>query len=155
MVGEVRLNRDTTYFGISPDGEYDFGGGTAYSPVDITSQSGMHNIHVGDPLPDTLSGLLSGSPFVYTVAVPPTYFSSGPHIGAAAINRNGFAFFAQDTWKISPRLVLDYGLRYELYTPITERAKRTSAIDFTTPLPRWSNDSWSTHSRVIASIWTD
>ena len=24
---EVRLNRDTTYFGTSPNGEYDFGGG--------------------------------------------------------------------------------------------------------------------------------
>jgi hypothetical protein len=127
---EIRLNRDTTYFGISPDGEYDFGGGIAYSPVNISSQSGMHNIRVGDPLPDTLSGLLSGSPFVYTVAVAPPYFSGGEHIGAAAINRNAFAFFAQDTWKISPRLVLDYGLRYELYTPVTERAKRTSGIAF-------------------------
>ena len=132
MGGEVRLNRDTTYFGISPDGEYDFGGGTAYSPVDIPSQSGMHNIRVGDPLPDTLSGLLSGSPFVYTVVVAPTYFSGGAHIGAAAINRNAFGFFAQDTWKISPRLVLDYGLRYELYTPVSERAKRTSGIAFST-----------------------
>src|SRR6202012_1872723 len=28
---EVRANRDTTYFGISPNGEYDFGGGTAYA----------------------------------------------------------------------------------------------------------------------------
>ena len=28
---EVRLNRDTTYFGISPNGEYDFGGGPAYA----------------------------------------------------------------------------------------------------------------------------
>ena len=129
---EVRLNRDTTYFGISPNGEYNFGGGTAYSPVNITSQSGMHNIRVGDPLPDTLSGLLSGSPFLYTVAVAPTYFSGGEHIGAAAINRNAFLFYAQDTWKISPRLVLDYGLRYELYTPVTERAKRTSGIAFST-----------------------
>jgi len=128
--GEVRLNRDTTYFGISPDGEYDFGGGKAYSPVNISSQSGMHNIAVGDPLPDTLSGLLSGSPFIYTVVVAPPYFSGGDHIGAAAINRNAFAFFAQDTWKISPRLVLDYGLRYELYTPVSERAKRTSGIAF-------------------------
>jgi hypothetical protein len=127
---EIRLNRDTTYFGISPAGEYDFGGGTAYSPVNISSQSGMHNIRVGDALPDTLSGLLSGSPFVYTVVVAPTYFSGGEHIGAAAINRNAFGFFAQDTWKISPRLVLDYGLRYELYTPVTERAKRTSGIAF-------------------------
>ncbi len=128
--GEMRLNRDTSYFGISPDGEYDFGGGTAYSPINIPSQSGQHNIHAGDPLPDTLSGLLSGSPFVYTVAVAPPYFSGGQHIGAAAINRNAFAFFAQDTWKISPRLVLDYGLRYELYTPVTERAKRTSGLAF-------------------------
>ena len=127
---EMRLNRDTSYFGISPDGEYDFGGGTAYSPINIPSQSGQHNIHVGDPLPDTLSGLLSGSPFFYTVAVAPPYFSGGDHIGPAAINRNAFAFYAQDTWKISPRLVLDYGLRYELYTPVTERAKRTSGLAF-------------------------
>jgi TonB dependent receptor len=127
---EMRLNRDTSYFGISPDGEYDFGGGTAYSPINIPSQSGLHNIRAGDPLPDTLSSLLSGSPFVYTVAVAPPYFSGGQHIGAAAINRNAFAFFAQDTWKISPRLVLDYGLRYELYTPVSERAKRTSGLAF-------------------------
>jgi hypothetical protein len=127
---EVRLNHDTTYFGISPDGEYDFGGGTAYSPVNISSQSGKHNIAIGDPLPDTLSGLLSGSPFFYTVVVSPPYFSGGEHIGAAAINRNAFGFYAQDTWKISPRLVLDYGLRYELYTPVSERAKRTSGIAF-------------------------
>ena len=67
--GEVRVNRDTTYFGTSPNGEYDFGGGTAYSPVTLTSQSGAHTIHAGDPLPDTLSALLTGSAFVYTTAV--------------------------------------------------------------------------------------
>ena len=90
--GEIRLNRDTTYFGTSPNGEYDFGGGTAYSPVEIPSQSGTHDVHVGDPLPDTLSALLTGSPFAYNVAVAPPYFSGGDHIGPAAINRNNFAF---------------------------------------------------------------
>ena len=128
--GEVRVNRDSSFFGISPNGEYDFGGGTAYSPVDIASQSGRHNIRAGDPLPDTLSGLLTGSPFVYTVVVSPPYFSGGPHIGAAADSRNAFGFFAQDTWKISPRLVLDYGLRYELYMPLTDRARKTSGLAF-------------------------
>ena len=126
--GEVRLNRDTTYFGISPNGEYDFGGGTSYALTDIPSQSGMHDISAGDPLPDTLSSFLSGSPFVYTVAVAPPYFSNGPHIGPAAINRNMGAVYAQDTWKISDRWVLDYGLRWEIYTPITERAHRTSGF---------------------------
>jgi len=126
--GEVRLNRDTTYFGTSVNGEYDFGGGTAYSPVEIRSQSGTHDLHPGDPLPDTLSGLLTGSPFSYNVAVAPPYFSNGYHIGPAAINRNNFSLYMQDTWKLNDRFVLDYGLRYEVYTPITERAKRTSSF---------------------------
>ncbi|WP_433966751.1 hypothetical protein [Tunturiibacter gelidiferens] len=126
--GEFRANRDTTYFGISPNGEYDFGGGTAYSPVNITSQSGAHNIRIGDPLPDTLSALLAGSAFVYTTAVAPPYVSGGAHIGPAAISRNGGAIYAQDTFKISDRIVLDYGVRYEIYSPITERAHRTSGF---------------------------
>jgi hypothetical protein len=132
--GEIRLNRDTTYFGTSPNGEYSFGGGTAYSPVEIRSQSGTHDVHVGDPLPGTLSALLTGSPFSYVVAVAPPYFSGGDHIGPAAINRNNFAAYIQDTWKISNRFVLDYGLRYDVYSPITERAKRTSSfLPMTTP----------------------
>ncbi|MFZ0746464.1 MAG: TonB-dependent receptor [Terracidiphilus sp.] len=125
---EARLNRDTTYFGISPNGEYDFGGGTAYSTETIASQSGTHNIAIGDPLPDTFSGFLSGSPFAYTVAIAPPYFSNGEHIGPAAINRNNFDVWAQDTWKVTPRFTLDYGLRWELYTPITERARRTGGF---------------------------
>jgi hypothetical protein len=126
--GEVRLNRDTTYFGTSPNGEYDFGGGTSYSPVDIPSQSGAHDIHAGDALPDTLSSLLTGSAFLYTTAVAPSYSSGGYHFGPAAISRNSGAVYIQDTWKVSDRFVFDYGFRYELYSPITERAKRTAGF---------------------------
>jgi hypothetical protein len=125
---EFRLNRDTTYFGISPNGEYDFGGGTSYAAENIQSQSGMHNIHPGDPLPDTLSALLTGSAFVYTTAVASPFTSGGTHIGPAAISRNGTGFYAQDTFKLSPRFVLDYGVRYEVYSPISERAHRTSGF---------------------------
>jgi Carboxypeptidase regulatory-like domain len=128
--GEFRTNRDTTYFGTAVNGEYTFGGGTAYSPVEIKSASGTHDIHVGDPLPDTLSGLLTASPFSYDLAIAPPYFSNGTHIGPAAITRNAGAFYFQDTWKINGRLTLDYGLRYELYSPITERAHRTSGFKY-------------------------
>jgi hypothetical protein len=146
---DVRLNRDSTYFGISPNGEYDFGGGTAYSPVAIASQSGTHNIRVGDALPDTLSALLTGSPFAYTRAVAPSYFSNGQNIGPAADSRSAFEFYAEDSWKATPRIVLNFGLRYELYTPISERDKRGSGIYPTpdggqefliNPQPRYRSD---------------
>ena len=71
------LNRDTTYWGMSPNGEYDFGAGTAYAREAIPSASGNHNINPGDPLPDTLSSFLTGSPFVYTVSIAPSFMSSG------------------------------------------------------------------------------
>ena len=125
---EARFNRDTTYFGMSPDGEYDFGGGTAYATEAIPSASGTHDVAVGQPLPDTLSAFLSGSSFVYSVALAPPYTSGGQHIGPAAINRENYNAWVQDTWKITPVFTLDYGLRWEYYTPIQERAHRTAAF---------------------------
>ena len=128
--GEIRVNRDTTYFGTSINGEYDFGGGTSYSPVFIPSASGQNNVPQYAALPDTLSAFLTGSAFAYTVAINPPYFSGGDHSGPAAINRNNFALYFQDSWKLTPRLSFDYGLRWDLYSPITERAHRTSSIAF-------------------------
>ena len=60
---ELRFNRDSTIFGLNPNGLYTFGGGTAYSPVLIPSASGLHDIQPGDPLPDSLTGLLTATPF--------------------------------------------------------------------------------------------
>ncbi len=125
---DIRINRDTTYFGIAPDGAYGFGGGTAYATEAIPSQSGKHDVAVGDPLPDTVSAFLSGSAFSYSVAIATPGFSGGQHIGPAAINRSNFAAYLQDTWKMTNRLSLNYGVRWDLYTPITERAHRTSAF---------------------------
>jgi hypothetical protein len=128
---EVRANRDTTYFGISPNGEYDFGGGAAYANRAIPSASGKHDVHPGDPLPDTLSSFLTGSPFAYTVSIAPPYFSNGAHIGPAAINRNNVNAYFEDAWKVTSRFTLNYGVRWELYTPITERARRTAGFLWT------------------------
>ena len=125
--GEVRANRDTTLFGLSPNGEYQFGGGVAYSPVNIRSASGAHAIAAGSPLPDTLSGLLTASAFTYTIAVAPLMFAQGDSIGDSAIHRDAYNAYLQDSWKVSDRLLINYGLRYEIDSPIRETDKRTSA----------------------------
>ena len=130
--GEFRANRDSTYYGTAPNGAYTFGGGTAYSTANIRSLSGAHDVGIGDALPDTLSALLTGSAFAYSVAVAPPGFPQESQIGVAAVSRYDVNLFVQDTWKISDRLQLDYGIRYELYTPFSERARRSAGVSFVT-----------------------
>jgi hypothetical protein len=38
-------------------------------------------------------------------------------------------FYAQDSWKVRPWLTLNYGLRYDIYTPFTEADGRISNFD--------------------------
>ncbi|HTU47645.1 MAG TPA: TonB-dependent receptor [Bryobacteraceae bacterium] len=154
--GEFRANRDTTYFGTTPNGQYVFGGGAAFATTAIRSASGLHDIQAGQQLPDTLTALLLGSAFSYIVAVAPPQFPQGDQIGVAAVSRYGVNAYLEDTWKISGRFVLDYGLRYELYSPISERARRTAGVNFLDgpsgpeqqylinpePVYRWRGNNW-------------
>ena len=128
---EVRVNRDSTIFGTNPNGAYQFGGGTAYSPVTISSASGTHDIHVGDPLPDSLTGLLTATPFSYSISAPSNITPVGPKFDEAAIRREAYNFYFQDAWKATNRLSISYGLRYELDTRIHEPTRRTSLPMFT------------------------
>jgi len=124
--GEVRLNKDATIFGMNPNGIYTFGGGTAYSPVQILSASGQHNINAGDALPDALTGLLTATPYAYSVTAAASVTPKGDKFDEAAVRREAYNFYVQDSWKISPRWMLNYGARYEVNTRIKEAKHRTS-----------------------------
>ncbi len=130
---EARFNRDTAIFGMNPNGAYTFGGGPAYAFEDIPSLSGNHDIHTGDQLPDTLTSFLTGTPHSYTVSVAPPMFAQGDHIGEVAVRREAYNFYFQDAWKIFPRLMLNYGLRYEVTTRLHDGHKLTAGEIFVGP----------------------
>jgi hypothetical protein len=131
---EIRWNKDATIFGTNPSGLYSFGGGTAYSPVRITSASGTHDIQPGDPLPDALTGLLTATPYSYTITAASTLTPGGNKFDEAAVRREAYNFYFLDTWKATGRLSVNYGLRYEMNTRIKEAKHRTSIAQPIAPL---------------------
>jgi hypothetical protein len=142
---ESRANKDATIFGINPNGLYSFGGGKAYAPVAITSASGTHNINVGDPLPDSLTGLLTASPYAYSVMAAASVTPMGDKFDEAAVRREAYNFYFQDSWKATQRLTVNYGLRYEVNSRIHESHHRTSSAQFIgpdgKPAPYWDHSA--------------
>ena len=75
----------------------------------------------GDPVASALFGLSDTTTLNY-----------GAYSG---VRYKDFSFYAQDTYKITPRLNLNYGLRYDLDRPAREAFDRFSAVDPTLPNP--------------------
>jgi len=123
---ELRFNRDSTVFGMNPNGVYTFGGGPAYSTVLIPSASGHHDIQPGQLLPDSLTELLTATPYSYSVTAAASLTPTGDKFDEAAVRREAYNFYFEDAWKVSPRLSLNYGLRYDLNSRIKEAQHRTS-----------------------------
>jgi hypothetical protein len=55
--------------------------------------------------------------------------------GADAFANGAWAFYAQDQWRVTSKLTVNYGIRWDLYLPRTERHDRMSAFDPTVPNP--------------------
>ena len=130
---EFRQNRDASVFGVNPNGLYTFGGGPAYAPVAIPSASGRHDVQAGDLLPDALTGFLTATPFAYTISVASPQAATGDRFNEAALYRQAYDFYFQDAWKITPRVHVDYGLRYEYNSRFNEPKERTSEPVFLGP----------------------
>ena len=144
---EIRVNRDSTIFGVNTNGLYEFGGGKAYVPpgVTITSASGTHNLGPGEPLPDSLTGLLTATPYSYNIMAAAFLTPVGNKFNEAGVRREAYNFYFQDAWKATSKLTVSYGLRYEVNSRIHEATKRTSLPIFLGPdgktVPYWDHNA--------------
>ncbi len=78
------------------------------------------------------SGVGSGDPFAdFLLGFPQeTIKTSGS--GQAYLRQNDYAGYAQDEWRILPRLTLNLGLRYEYAAPYTEARDNLLNLDYST-----------------------
>jgi len=60
-------------------------------------------------------------------------------LGAFRPQAKSVGFFANDTWKLTRKLSVDYGIRWDLYQPSEEAKDQTSFLDPTRPNPGAGN----------------
>ncbi|MEK7408710.1 MAG: TonB-dependent receptor [Acidobacteriota bacterium] len=115
--GEYRLMRENGYdFGnVAP--RLDFGAAWTRGPLDNSPAA-----PIGQGLASMLLGIASGGTI---------------DINASRAEQSSFtALYWQDDWRLTPRLTLNLGLRWEFEGPTTERFNRSiRGFDFQTPSP--------------------
>ncbi len=60
---------------------------------------------------------------------------NSPYNAQLALSQRNWSFYVNDTWKVTPKLTVTYGLRYEYQAPRTERYNRLAYFDFNATNP--------------------
>ncbi len=80
-------------------------------------------------------GLTSGNPIASMILGDPSSGSTGTQI-SPFYSQHYVAFWAQDDWKVTPKLTLNFGIRYDLLGARTERHNQLNGyFDSTDPNP--------------------
>jgi len=107
---EIRAEEFTIFQPASPRGNLDFGPGfTDNPPAQGNGGSGFASF---------LVGLSDGG--------------SINNLHNIDYHRPVYAFYVQDDWKVTPKLTLNLGLRYELFTTVKERHNQMATFDLAT-----------------------
>jgi len=117
--GDWRIDTFTNISTGGVAGIYNFSANETGLPYLQSSTTGGGTI--GHPYASFLLGLVNNASIANTAA--PQY------------RRTTWGFFVQDTWKVTRRLTLDYGIRYDLQLPARELWNRTSMFAPTVPNP--------------------
>ena len=81
-----------------------------------------------------LANNASSVQFLGDLSAPSPFFNNST--GQAYAKQTYYIGYAQDEWKIKPNLTLNYGLRYEYYTPLKEASNRQIYFDINTGVLR-------------------
>jgi hypothetical protein len=102
--------------------ELKFGAGYQHQQINVLQGIATNGFFVFSPFPvtDAFASFLTGQPVVFLQGIGD--FSRG-------IRGNGANLYVQDTYKVSSRLTINAGLRYELPEPYTEIHNRQSLFE--------------------------
>jgi len=94
-----------------------FGGGYQYDQINVLQGIASNGFFVFANFP-------LSNPFASFLFGQPVFFLQGGGDFSRGLRGQAFNLFAQDTWKVTRKLTVNYGLRYEVPSPYTELKNR-------------------------------
>ncbi len=93
--------------------QFKFGGGFQYDQINVLQGIATNGFFVFEQFPvnNSFASFLFGQPVV---------FLQGGGNFYRGLRGHAFDMYAQDTWRLTPRLTINYGLRYQVPSPYTE-----------------------------------
>ncbi len=93
-------------------------------PTDVAPQLAFSSTYTRGPLNTSAAPALGGELASFLLGIPD---GSMTRTARLAEQDKWFGTYLQDDWKVTRKLVVNWGLRYELETPVTERYNRSVA----------------------------
>ncbi len=102
------------------------------SPFQSPTARGQFNFNANLTNDPTNAVARSGNSYASFLLGLPNQTTRSKYLVVPGIRTIETAFFFQDDWKVSKRLTLNLGVRYEYFSPFTEVADRISNVDLRT-----------------------